>query len=184
MRLSAVLLVLAFVFPASGIAQPQSSSRSSAAAKEKHEMLTAQELKEARLYTTLEEAMVHPEKVYKLYLTDKEFESFPMEVLMFKHLQVLNLSDNKIDSLPPEVASLTYLEELNLRSNRIEALPRTIADLQNLNKLYLARNRLTRFPYTMTGMPRLKYLDVSLNDILLPEIKWIQEALPKTTIRY
>jgi hypothetical protein len=36
----------------------------------------------------------------------------------------------------------------------------------------------------MRGLQRLRYLDLSFNNLLAFEIEWIQRALPKCSIRF
>lgn len=142
------------------------------------------ELENIRTYTSIEEAMKKPDKVYKLYLTDQKLDQFPLEVFMFKNLQVLNLSDNKIKAVPAEINTLKNLTELNLADNKISELPPEIGDLQNLRTFYLAKNKLHMFPVQMRGLHRLQYIDLSFNNMLPYEIKWLQSTAPDATIRY
>lgn len=158
------------------VAQPQLASA--------QQPLNRLSLMQQRTYYSLEEALVNPEKVYKLSLSNQKLKAFPLEVLLFKNLQVLNLSGNKIDSLPPEIGTLKNLQELNLAKNKLTKLPRSIGDLNHLEKLYLTSNNLYKFPNEMRGLQQLRYLDISFNRFLTFELNWVQRVLPKATIRY
>jgi len=147
-------------------------------------LLSEVELLQVKTYTDLSEALVNPDSVYKLSLTKQDLDEFPLEILLFKNLQILNLSRNKIDSLPPEIGYLQNLQELNLMANRLNELPRTMGELQNLRSLYLSRNRLHMFPPEMRSLQGLKFMDITYNDWLTYEIEWIEKVLPKTTIKW
>jgi Leucine-rich repeat (LRR) protein len=147
-------------------------------------LLSALQLEQAPWHYDLASAMVDPTKVYKLSLQGQKLKAFPLEILMFPNLQVLNLSRNRIDSLPPEISILTNLQEINLGRNRLKKLPESIQNLQNLNTLLLSGNGLYKFPYTMRSLQNLRYLDVTLNDLLTFEVNWIQETLPNCVVKY
>lgn len=150
----------------------------------KARVMSAIELESEPWYYDLSEAMVNPEQVVKLSLQGQKLKSFPLEVLMFPNLQVLNLSKNKIDTLPPEIGTLVYLQELNLMGNKLKKLPPEIVNLQNMHTLLLAKNRLYMFPPQMRGLQNLRYLDLSLNDFMIYEIRWIEDVLPKCEVKY
>ncbi len=147
-------------------------------------LLPIAELKRKNWYYSLEEAMQEPEKVYKLSLAGQKFKDFPMEVLLFKNLQVLNLADNKIDSLPPQIKDLKYLQILNLKGNRIREIPPEFAELSNLRYLYLSKNRIIFFPVEFCSLNRLQYLDITFNKLSTYEIDYLKKCLPRTEIIY
>jgi Leucine-rich repeat (LRR) protein len=182
-RRIASVAALLFALLAVGTAWAQSVTDAQAR-RQPGRLLSDVELAQQPLYTDLSAAMVNPERVYKLSLTGQKLKSFPLEVLMFPNLQVLNLSQNRIDSLPPEINVLQNLQDLNLMGNRLTRLPNEINDLQNLHSLYLSRNRLHKFPHTMRGMQKLRFLDVTYNDLLIFELDWVRSVLPNCIVKY
>jgi Leucine-rich repeat (LRR) protein len=61
------------------------------------------------VYTNLSKALRNADKVYKLSLTNKEFDEFPIDILKLKQLRVLTLDSNKIASIPQEIGTLEHL---------------------------------------------------------------------------
>ncbi len=77
-------------------------------------------------------------RLEKFYLHLNNLTTFPVALLDFAHLRILNLSHNKISgSIPPEISKLRSLEVLNLAYNRITSLPPSISQLDQLTDLYL-----------------------------------------------
>ena len=152
--------------------------------KEKGRVLPRSELERMNWYYSLEEAMKEPEKVYKLSLQGSKLKEFPMEVLVFKNLQVLNLSENKIKNIPPEIKELKYLQILNLQDNKIREVPGEIGSLRNLKVLYLAHNKIVYFPVEFCSLKQLEYLDVSYNRLSVYEVRYLLKCLPNTKIVY
>lgn len=174
------LLAMLAVAPLMG----QSVSDPQAAQRQPGRLLSDLELAQQPWFSDLSAAMVNPERVYKLSLAGQKLKSFPLEVLMFPNLQMLNLSQNRIDSIPPEIAVLQNLQDLNMMGNRLTKLPDALDDLQNLHSLYLSRNRLYKFPHTMRGMQKLRFLDVTYNDLLIFELDWVRSVLPNCIVKY
>jgi Leucine-rich repeat (LRR) protein len=92
-------------------------------------------------YTSLEEALRAPAKVYKLRLDGNDITP-PMKMLSpeigrLVNLQELSLAGNDLQTLPPEIGKLTNLQVLVLDKNKIKRLPKEIGQLQNLRRLFL-----------------------------------------------
>lgn len=147
-------------------------------------LLTPAELARERWYINLEDARKNPDKVYKLDLSDNKLREFPIEVLMFKNLQVLNLSDNHIKSIPPEIKIFKNLQELNLYHNRIKFLPAEIGDLANLHTLLLANNNLYKFPIEIRGLQKLQLMDITSNNVTFHEMDYVRKYIPNCTLKY
>jgi Leucine-rich repeat (LRR) protein len=124
----------------------------------------------APIYKNLNEALEHPDKVYRLDLSKKKLKVFPMEILQFKNLQELNLSKNKLDFIPEQIGILTHLQILNLSGNRLQELPDSIGELINLKKLVVSRNLLRALPKRIGDLQNLEILDLWQNDLsVFPE---------------
>lgn len=116
-------------------------------------------LSKEKEYTSLDEALKNPTKVYKLDLSHNGLAEFPLDVLKFPNLQSLNLSNNGIESIPSNITKLSKLQRLNLATNGLKKLPAEIASLKNL-----------------------KILDVSQNQFLTSELNRVKSALPQVAV--
>ena len=72
-------------------------------------VLDANELKKEKLYSSLEEALRDPQKVYRLNLSNSKLSEIPKEIEKLKNLQELGVTTNKIEFVPDEVCKLTKL---------------------------------------------------------------------------
>lgn len=116
-------------------------------------------LSKQKEFTSLEEALKDPAKVYRLDLSHNGLAEFPMEIVKFTNLQSLNLSNNGIERVPAEIGGLKKLQKLNLSTNGLKKLPAEIASLKHL-----------------------KMLDVSQNQFLTSELTKVKTALPQVAI--
>jgi len=123
-----------------------------------------------RAFTSLTEAMKHPEEVIKLVLRKQKLKQFPPEIVKFKNLQYLDLSKNYIKELPPDIDTLQALQVLILSKNSIVTLPREIGKLRNLRILNINQNELIDLPDQIGELVNLEYLDLWSNNIaVFPE---------------
>ncbi len=149
--LYAVVAVVSMVFLTLGIqtaifAQEASLLDDGSLAKEKE-------------FTSLEDALKAPTKVYRLDLSHNGLSDFPMEILQFTNLQTLNLSNNGIEKIPAEISKLSKLQRLNLATNGLKKLPAELSSLKHL-----------------------KLLDVSQNQFLTSELTRVKGALPQVSV--
>jgi Leucine-rich repeat (LRR) protein len=151
-------------------------------------LLDSVALAKEHLFNNLKEALIHPDKVYKLDLSHHKLDSIPPEVYQFKNLQVLILKGNRLTEIPEEIGVLTHLQRLvmsrnnivtvdpalgklvnlvflDLSQNEIEMLPKQIGNLVNLAELVMWLNNLNDFPDEAKGMISLRRL--SLEDIAM-----------------
>jgi Leucine-rich repeat (LRR) protein len=158
-------------------------------------------------FTSLDEALKHPEQVIKLELRKKKLKKFPVEILQFINLQYLDLSKNSIKELPieigqlknlqylavsksgleelvPQIGELKNLYYLNLNQNELSSLPREIGNLENLRNLDLWSNNIDTFPDEMKQLKNLKVLDLRV--ILIPDAEQyrVQYLLPHTKVYF
>ena len=97
---------------------------------------------------------------------------FPMKLLKFKDIKVLDLSYNKIISIPPEIGQLVNLQVLNLSNNNLTSIPPELGQLVNLQELDLSYNQLTSIPTEIGQLTNLQVLSLYRNKLtyIPPEI--------------
>jgi TonB family protein len=103
-------------------------------------------------FYSLKEALADPANVKELYLHGQNFQTFPMDVLLFPNLVRLEIGDNQIKSIPPQ-----------------------IAQLRSLVMLGVSHNQLTSLPVELWGMPRLRVIKLNGNHFS----KAVQKSLVK-----
>lgn|GEM_PF-183436 len=116
-------------------------------------------------FTSIKEAMKHPEQVIKLELRKKRLKKFPPEILTFTNLQYLDISKNDIEELPDEIGHLKNLQYLAVSRNGLQEFPTQIGDLKNLYYLEANNNDLTSLPTEIGKLDKLRILDLWSNDI-------------------
>ncbi|MFI5204400.1 MAG: leucine-rich repeat domain-containing protein [Flavobacteriales bacterium] len=116
-------------------------------------------------YTSIAEALKHPDLVFYLDLSKQKLKEFPAEIFTFKNLVSLDLSRNKIAVIPAEITSLKNLEELNLSRNKIKEMPAALFDLKHLKKLILNQNLIESIPSEIRKLEQLEYLDMWSNEL-------------------
>lgn len=171
----------------------------------KAQLLDSVALAHADEITSMDSALLHPDKVIKLVLRKKHLKKIPDEVAQFKNLQYLDVSKNSIKELPEWIGDLSNLQYLSCSKTGLEHVPREIGKLKNLRwinlnqnelvllppqfgdmeKLEIAdlwSNNLSEFPATLEKLKKLKVLD--LRNILFSDEqhRYIQELLPNTTV--
>jgi len=125
--------------------------------------LSDDELSDAKVYTSLEEAIKDPEQVLKLDLSGQNLTAIPQEVFQMKNLQFLDVSKNKLAEIPDDIQKLSQLQELDLSANRLTKLSAKIDELAFLQKLDLANNQMTQLPDVMSNLGKLTELNLSEN---------------------
>ncbi len=148
------------------------------------QLLDSVALETAYVFTSLEEALKEPYKVYRLHLKKQKLETFPEEIFQFPNLQDLDLSKNKIVDLPAKLGDLKKLQLLNLSGNNIEVLPHSIGELRELKKLYINKNKLIALPAQIGDLTQLRILDLWSNEIsYFPEDMKKMKSLKKLDLR-
>ena len=67
----------------------------------------------------LESAKLNPDLVKDLNLKGKNLVTFPLEILTFKNIELLDLSNNQISEIPDELRRMKNLVGLNMSGNPI-----------------------------------------------------------------
>lgn len=143
-------------------------------------------------FTSLEEALKNPEKVYNLNLSNQnitvpkeawpkfinlEILSFkndhlkeiPQEIGLLKKLKVLDLSGNDFTSLPKSLSELNHLEELFLNDDKylqFEKNSKTLHLPKNLRILHLENDNLNNLPKEVYEMKKLEGLFLNNNNFI------------------
>ena len=120
------------------------------------------------IYRSLSEALINPDKVYRLFLSKSKLDSFPQQIALFKNLIELDLSKNRLKAIPPAIGELVHLRKLNLANNQLVHLPSEIGQLKELVYLGLNRNILEDLPPTIGELQNLEIIELwdnELNDV-------------------
>lgn len=173
----------------------------------KAQQLSEEVLKQQPVYTSLEEALQNPEKVYRLKLKIKA-DSLPEEVFQLTNLQELTAARCKMNVLNQNIGKLTHLEYLNVMGNHLVRLPETLGNLVNLKTLVICRNLIEALPESIGNLKKLTYIDAWENplydfpesitelkntlktidlrqiDLHNDELDRMEEQLPYTDIKY
>lgn len=136
-------------------------------------------------YTDLSEALLNPDKVYKLNLRKQKLKEIPNDVYKLKNLQELNVSKNKLKYLPKDLDTLKNLEVLNASVNDIDTLYAEIGNCTQLKKIILNQNIIAHLPSTIGNLTKLTFLDMWGNEIteLPKEISKLQNTLKVFDLR-
>lgn len=145
-------------------------------------LLNSTALEQEMYYSSLEEALKEPLKVYKLRLHN--LTSLPKEIGELKNLQYLNLEINSLTSLPKEIGELKNLQVLNLHYNSLTSLPKEIGNLKDLEGLYLSIGNLTSLPREIKNLKKLQNLNLGGNPISDAEQENIKKLLPNCKITF
>ena len=175
----------------------------------KAQLLSEEELKVQPIYTSIEAALLSPERVYRLHLKGNlKQDSLPEAIFQFVNLQELSLRRCRLQVINGNIGKLTYLQHLDLDNNRLVRLPSSICNLKELQCLVISRNLISSLPEEIGKMTKLERIDAWENPLyVLPdqisllsetlrtidlrqigfrkeEIEHIETLLPKTTILY
>lgn len=121
---------------------------------------------------TLNNILIDIKPITELNLYNKGLTSFPMEILSFTELEILNLSFNQIEVIPEEIGNLKKLKILYLNHNQLSTLPESIGSLVHLEELMIERNN-ENFVLPDTIQHLIKLKRIWLSDLnKLPEGFW------------
>lgn len=111
-------------------------------------------------FTSLEEALREPQKVYRLKLTKlPSRDSLPEELFQLTELRELTVKGCRLCVLNQNIAKLTKLQYLNLDKNKLVRLPGSIGNLSDLRFLVVSRNLLETFPDEISMLNKLSTID-------------------------
>ena len=104
-------------------------------------------------------------EIIEIDLSQTELNDFPISVLNFTNLRILDLSANYIGAIPEDIGHLDSLIELRLNGNEIKNIPDSICSLKKLEKLHLGDNKLVSLPICIGNLKSLKYLYLGENQL-------------------
>ncbi len=119
----------------------------------------------AKVYTSMEEALVSPESVLYLDLSRQKLKELPASISQFTNLKELNLNKNKLSEFPEAIVKLTHLEKLVISKNDFQFLPAQICRLTELKSLDMSNNDIESFPACIGQLKQLEYIDASSNNL-------------------
>jgi Leucine-rich repeat (LRR) protein len=149
------------------------------------QLLSATQLAQEKIYTSVSEALKDPLKVYRLDLSKQKLHTLPKELFSLYNLQELNLSKNKLLQIPPEIANLTNLQVLNVSKNNLTEIPAAIGGLTNIVQLIANQNEIYKLAPEIGNLINMEMLDLWSNDIdVFPvEISNLKNSLKKIDLR-
>jgi len=126
---------------------------------------------DGRVYTSLEEALLNPQKVYRLKLTKLPApDSLPPELFQLTELRELTVKGCRLCILNRQISELSHLVYLNLDRNKLLRLPSAIGELHHLQTLVISRNILETLPDSIAKLTNLVTIDAWDNPLyVLPE---------------
>ncbi len=141
-------------------------------------LLSTEELKNAKIFKSLEDASASEQPVYILDLSGQKLTDIPEGLERLDKLQVLNLSNTRISQVSDRIGQLTYLQKFNISHHQeanpnLSALPPNLSKLPYLEEIDLSGNPHLNWQLTIGQLEdasSLKILAVMNNDLnLLPE---------------
>ena len=112
------------------------------------------------VYKSIDEALLHADKVYRLKLVNKRrMDSLPEKIFQLTNLRELTVKGCKLQVLNRRINEFQKLIYLNVGSNRLVRLPETIGDMQELKGLVISRNKIYELPESIGKMTKLEIID-------------------------
>lgn len=127
-------------------------------------------LRREKEYTSLEEALAAPEKVYMLDLKGQGLDQLPESIGRLKYLQHLTLSENHLKRLPDSLVMLKNLQMILLRDNKgldAHSTFKILKQIPYLRTVSLSNVDIEYLPKDVNEMDSLVLLNLSAN----PRIK-------------
>lgn len=119
-------------------------------------------------FTSLEEALKNPEKVYRLNLSNQNLILQDIAWSRFTNLTYLSFKNDHLKEIPKEIGNLPHLKILDLSGNDFKILPESIGNLRELEELYLNDDKyldIDNNMSTLSHLPRLKILHLENNHL-------------------
>jgi Leucine-rich repeat (LRR) protein len=128
-------------------------------------------------FSSIDEALEEPEKVYRLNLSDQEVIISDSIWAKFINLEYLSFKNDHMKQIPSGVGAIKSLKVLDLSGNDFKVLPTSFKNLVNLEELYLNNDKylnLERSIPVLSELPSLKALHLEYDGL---------KALPKNISR-
>ena len=175
----------------------------------RNKILPLKRLSKKKVFTNFDEAVSKSNKVYALYIFDKEltvddydklknmpnlqsltfmfckFVDKPFFIGELKNLQFLSINYCELKELPKSIGTLENLVSLDLSGNELAFLPSEIGSLKKLIKLNVFLNKIETLPIEMDSLDSLKVINISKNLLYtLPNVITKLENLEKIDLSY
>lgn len=119
-------------------------------------------------YTSMREALINPEKVYRLNLSNQDISLSSEQWSQFVNLEYLNLKNDHLKEIPLAITKIKSLKTIDLSGNDFSKLPADFSNLVNLEEIFLNDEKNMNLPKTLSilsKLPKLKTLHLE-NDNL------------------
>ena len=129
-------------------------------------------------FTNIKEALINPEKVIYLDLSNQTEGLSTIDFSRFKNLEYLNLKNDHLSKIPEGIYSIKTLKTIDLSGNDFDELPIEFSKLENLEEVYLNDESKINLPQTLqvlSRLPKLKRLHLENDNIII---------LPKEILRF
>lgn len=130
--------------------------------------LFSQNNEKEKEYTSLNDALVNPEKVFRLNLKNQNITISNEQWSKFVNLEYLNLNGDHIKEIPIGITNIKSLKTIDLSGNDFKNLPDAFLNLTNLEEIYLNNEKNMNLDKTLSvlsKLPKLKSLHLE-NDNL------------------
>ncbi len=118
---------------------------------------------------SIEEGLKRPLEVVHLKLKRERLTEFPLEIIQFKNLEILDLSNNKLESIPKEISKLKKLKRVILSKNNLVDFPLVFLQMNELVYIDLWDNYIENLPAEIKQKENLQFLDIR-GVLLKPDI--------------
>jgi len=142
-------------------------------------VLNEYELDKKVVYSSLSEALKHPENVYRLDLSGKNIKSVSPDLLRLTNLQELDLSNNVFLEIPYAVCGLLKLQRLNMEKNNLTGISHLIGNLRNLKVLNLDNNHIKVFPNDFSKLTQIREFTCDVHEITKGELIRLMSLNPR-----
>ena len=109
-------------------------------------------------FTTLNDALKSPEKVFRLNLSNQDISISSEQWLRFINLEYLNLMNDHLKEIPIAITKIKSLKTIDLSGNDFTNLPEEFSNLINLEEIYLNNEKNMNLPRTLSILAKLPML--------------------------
>ena len=112
-------------------------------------------------YYDLGEALKNPNNVYRLNLSNQNFNALSDSVWgKFENLEYLSLKNDHLKEIPSGIGNLKNLKILDLSNNDFKVLPQSFSRLENLREIYLNDEKEMDIDQSLRAIKDLPYLKI------------------------
>lgn len=135
---------------------------------------------EGRVFTNLNDALLQPDRVFHLDLSEQQLKTLPEELYRLDHLRSLDLSYNKLAALDDfDFSHFKNLQALNLFDNQLTTIPSSIFSVYHIQSLNLGNNQIAEIPVEIQQLKHLEDLKLHHNAVKSLPVGWQLPYLKK-----